>query len=264
MSETEFVLSARQFEFVWTDLGLGRIPYPLDVPSSGKTMAERVELKAEAYRELAERGLVTDGTVSPELTSLLRLLSQPRLSVDAVGHIGRPLRALAATDQELGVLATLAGDELRIGEIRPTSLARSIVGVLPAKEAGPGWAMSAPLHALTAAVESDEDDDPWGSDDDDEERALRKAGMSAEDAAALAELAANRKGGGQFGVTVGGATQRQARRSATLVTWFDTHQGRYLMVREDEWLSLAPADGERIEGRVMEVLSRAAGTPTGR
>ncbi|APU16379.1 MULTISPECIES: ESX secretion-associated protein EspG [Actinoalloteichus] len=264
MSDTEFVLSAREFEFVWTDLGLGRIPYPLDVPSSGKTMAERAELRAEVYRELTDRGLVTAGTVSTELEALLRLLSQPKLSVDAVGHVGRALRALAATDQELGVLATLVGDELRVSEIRPTSLARSIVGVLPVKEAGPGWAMSAPLHALTSAVEPAEEDDPWGSDDDDEERALRKAGMSADDAAALSELAANRKGGGQFGVTVGGATQRQARRSSTLVTWFDTHQGRYLMVREDEWLSLTPADGERIEGRVMEVLSRAAGAPNGR
>lgn len=259
MSAPEFVLSAREFDFVWTDLDLGRIPYPLDVPSNGGTMVERDALKLEVYRELTERGIAEGGRVQPELEALLRVLSHPQVSVDSVGYSGTALRALVAASGELGVMARLVDNRLRISEIRPTALARSIVGTLPSKDAGPGWAMSAPLRALTAAVEPTEDEDPWGDDDEHEERALRNAGMSPDDAAALSELAANRKGGGQFGVTVGGATQRQARRLSTLVTWFDTHQGRYLMVRENEWLSLTPADGERIESRIMEVLSQAAG-----
>ncbi|AOS64447.1 ESX secretion-associated protein EspG [Actinoalloteichus hymeniacidonis] len=259
MSAPEFVLSAREFDIVWTGLDLGRIPYPLDVPSNGGTMAERDALTIEVYRELTDRGIAEGGRIRPEIEALLRVLSHPQISVDSVGHSGGALRALVAANGELGVMASFTDGRIKFGEIRPTALARSIVGTLPSKAAGPGWAMSAPLRALTAAVEPSDDEDPWGDDDEHEERALRNAGMSPDDAAALAELAANRKGGGQFGVTVGGATQRQSRRLSTLVTWFDTHQGRYLMVRDNDWLSLTPADGERIESRIAEVLSQAAG-----
>jgi hypothetical protein len=42
-----------------------------------------------------------------------------------------------------------------------------------------------------------------------------------------------------------------------LITWFDTHQGRYLMVADDSWLSFAPTDNERIERRLADVLAGA-------
>ena len=56
--------------------------------------------------------------------------------------------------------------------------------------------------------------------------------------------------GGQFGVS------RGSERASTLVTWFDTHQGRYLMVSQGAWLSISPADNRRIEHRLAEVLSK--------
>jgi hypothetical protein len=40
----------------------------------------------------------------------------------------------------------------------------------------------------------------------------------------------------------------------TLVSWFDTAEGRYLMVLQDDWLSVAPADNARIEHRLAQVL----------
>lgn len=43
---------------------------------------------------------------------------------------------------------------------------------------------------------------------------------------------------------------------ATLVTWFDTHQRRYLLVSNDSWLSITPSDNQRIEHRVANVLSK--------
>lgn len=243
----DFVLSAAEYDLVHGALGLGRPPFPLEVPSLGMTMEERADLAADAFRALGERGLARGDELDPRLAEMLRLLVDHDTSVDAVGHIGQPVQALAAITKRAGVLAQLVGNELLLSEIRPTALAMSAVSVLPPVEAGPMRSLSLPRDQLTKALEEDEDD-PFGGDYDDE-TALARAGLSGQDAAALAELANTRCAGGQFGVT------HRSARSSTLVTWFDTHQGRYLMVSQGSWLSISPADNRRIEHRLAEVLS---------
>lgn len=135
-------------------------------------------------------------------------------------------------------------------EIRPTALAMSAVGVLPPGEPGQQRAISVPADALAKALEEDEDD-PFGGDVE-EDVALVKAGLSPQDAATVLELANTRRAGGQFGVS------RGTRRATTIVTWFDTHQGRYLMVSAGSWLSIAPADNKRIEHRLADVVAAVA------
>ncbi|MEU7531771.1 ESX secretion-associated protein EspG [Saccharothrix sp. NPDC042600] len=254
MIEPEFLLTPVQLDVLWHDLDLGRLPYPLDVPSGGATESERAELKAKVLAEYGEP--------SPKLTDLLRLLAEHTLSVDAVAHLDRPVRAVAASDGTRAVLAVIDSGKVGLLEIRPTALARSIVEVLPDGTAGPGTALSLRLETLTAAVAlqqedgDDEDDDPWGGEELDDRAALQKAGLSREDAALVGELAVNRVAGGQFGVSVGGGYRPT--RAGTLITWFDTNQGRYLMVHEDGWLSLAPTDNDRIATRIDKVLTTIA------
>ena len=261
MLSPDFVLSDREFDILAGDLGLGRPPYPLDVPSVGQTVEQRDQFRDEVYRELANRDLAAGDRMDAELAGLLRLLFHHEISVDAVGHVGQPVRAVATADQHGGVLAVQEAEKLWLTEIRPTSLAKSIVEVLPVNEPGPGGAMSMPYQALATAIDSagdeNDDDDPFGGDVD-ERVALTRAGVSTKDAATLIALANNRLAGGQFGVSVGGRGRSGAQRASTLVTWFDTHEGRYLMVREDSWLSIAPADNERIEHRIATVLSQAS------
>ena len=246
----DFVLSAAEFDLVHDALGLGRVPFPLDVPSQGATMRERSELAAEAYKSLAGRGLAERDVLDSKVEGLLRLLTDNDTSVDAFGHLDEPVRALAAADRHTGVLARIVGDQLWLTEIRPTALALSIVAVLPANDPGPLRGLSLPYEQLARAIEED-DDDPFGGDLDDEV-ALTRAGVPAQDAAMLTELAGTRRGGGQFGVSRGAA------RASTLVTWFDTHQGRYLMTSQETWLSITPADNRRIESRLADVLSAVA------
>ncbi|MEV4643862.1 ESX secretion-associated protein EspG [Saccharopolyspora sp. NPDC049357] len=250
MTNPDFVLSAAEFDLVWAELGLGKIPYPLEVPSLGATTRERAELTAEAFRSLARRGLANERDLDPRLADLLRLMVDHDTSVDVIGHRDQPIRALAAVARRSGVLAQLVGDELRLTEIRPTALALSAVGVLPPGEAGLQRAISVPAEALSKALEED-DDDPFGGDVE-EDVALVKAGLSPQDAATVLELANNRRAGGQFGVS------RGTRRSTTLVTWFDTHQGRYLMVSQGSWLSITPADNKKIEHRLADVVASVA------
>ena len=242
MTTTELRLTAESFRLLWTELGLGRMPYPLDV-SRGTGAAQTL-----------------DSGTSQRAATLLRLLDDHEVAVDAIADIDGPVRALAVSNGNLGVLAVIDSDEVTLSPIRPTALAREVAAVLPEAEAGPGHAFSVPFKALQRAASAhddsdhdyeEEDDAPWGGGGDSTRSALENEGVSGTDAALLDEIASTRTAGGQFGVT------RGARRSPVLITWFDTDKGRYLMVRDGDWLSLAPADTARITSRIESVLSAA-------
>jgi hypothetical protein len=248
----EYLLSPREFDVLWHTLRLGRVPYPLDVPTEGATESERKALQEKTLAGLRERGLADD----EQLEDYLRLLDDHEVSVDAVAGLDRLVRALAVSNGDQAVLAII--DDGRVGQtgIRPTGLAREIVEVLPDGKPGPGTALSVRLQALADAValqeaEDEESEDPWGAADEelDDKKALQRSGLSPQDAAQVGELTANRVAGGQFGVTHG----RQ--RADVVINWFDTHQGRYLMVNENGWLSLSPTDNDRIATRINAVLA---------
>jgi hypothetical protein len=256
--KTDFVLSTREFDFVWSHLELGRMPYPVDVPSIGATMKERATLRAETFDGLRDKGLLRGERLDPDLADLLRVLAAPSVSVDTVGFGDGPIRGLAASDGSKATLVALYGDTLSFASIRPTALATSIVEVLPPGDAGSRPAISLPHQALQKAVDGD-DDDPFG--DGTERDILISNGVSDEDATTLVELADRRIGGGQFGLTTVSRPTRTrpgARtRSKTMITWFDTGEGRYLMVHDGDWISLAPADAGRIAHRINELLRTA-------
>lgn len=150
-------------------------------------------------------------------------------------YFDRTVRALAVSNGQDAAMVIIDGDQVGV-LVRQTGLARSIVDVLPDGAAGPGAGLSVPLDALQMAVrlheEAPESEDPWGADDLDERQALEQAGLSGQDAA-VAELAAGRVRGGQFGVSRV-STQLTADRSHIVINWFGTVQGRYLMVGESD------------------------------
>ncbi|WP_434445049.1 ESX secretion-associated protein EspG [Lentzea sp. E54] len=250
MITPEFLLSPREFDVLWHELRLGSMPYPLDVPSEGATEQERRVLTERTLAELSSRGLVGND----RLEEYLRLLDTHDVSVDAVAGLDRTVRALAVSNGRRAVLAIIDDDRVGLLEIRETGLAREIVKVLPDAVPGPGTPVNVRVETLQEAVALQAADDagadePWGSDEVDERHALQQAGLSAQDAKQFEELASNRVAGGQFGVTLG----RQ--RSGVVINWFDTHQGRYLMVNSDGWLSLSPTDNDRIATRINAVLA---------
>ncbi|MCP2164030.1 ESX secretion-associated protein EspG [Goodfellowiella coeruleoviolacea] len=266
--DVDYVLSTQEFDILWADLDLGRVPYPLTVPSVGATMEERAEIATDVRQALQRRGLLretgnpgqpaTRSDVDPELLDLLEVLAAPNITVDAVGYTDGPICALASAGRQVGVLASLTPEGLLLAGIRPTALATSIVEVLPPGQAGNKQALSFPLRALHHAVnsEDEESDDPFGEEDS-EVAALTKAGVTADDAATILALANDWSRGGQFGVTAGSGSRAQ--RGGTLLTWFDGGDGRYLVVNDGEWLSLAPANSQRIAARIEEMIASVAG-----
>ncbi|MCP2261493.1 EspG family protein [Streptoalloteichus tenebrarius] len=260
MADHDFTLTTRAWDILWRDRELGPMPYPVDAPSVGRTVAERATLREEVHADLADQGLMSRGRLDVDLDELMRALATADLFVDAVGHVGWPLRAVAASTGATAVLAVLDGDRVGLSAIRPTGLAGAVVDLVPDRPAGPGAAMTVPLAALARAVGEDVDpDDPFADPDEDERQALVRAGVPAARAEELLDLAAARTGGGQVGVSRVGPHGGGARRHGPLVSWFDTDRGRYLAVPDGDWLSIAPIDNARLAARVDDLLVGARG-----
>lgn len=255
----DFELTAREFDFVWSHLDLAEMPYPVDVPSNGATMEDRAAMREEAFASLRDKGVLRkDDRVVPELVELLRVIAEPTVSVDTVGYGDGPIRGLAAADGRVAALAAVRDGAVAFAPIRPTALATSIVEVLPSGQPGTGMAIRVPQQTLRKAAAGEDEDDPFGGGD--ERDILMTGGVSDEDATTLIELADRRVRGGQFGVTTTGratATRQGTKnRAKTMITWFDTGEGRYLMVYDGAWVSLAPADGARIAHRIDELIRK--------
>lgn len=258
MSITDpIVLSTVEVDVLCSHLEIGRLPYPLGVPSTGFRWDERAAVVEQAWDGLAARGLARGSTLDGDVADLLRLLGRPALGVDAVGDVGTPLRALAVREGPRAAAAMLTGAGLTMVGIRPTALVATLVDLLPYAEPGPGYGFNFPHHVL-AAIDSDDPDEemPFGGG---EHEVLVRGGMSHGDARLLADLVGGRVRGGQFGITRWNRTRGGSVREPTLVTWFDTHAGRYLVVREQDWVSVAPAGTDRLAARVDQVLTRMAG-----
>lgn len=250
-------LSTVEYDVLWSHLGLGRMPYPLGVPSVGFRTEDRARVVAEAWDGLAGRGLADGTRLDDDVADLLRLLARPAVSLDALADIGRPLRALAARDGDRAAAAMLTDSGLVLTEIRPTAMSYTLVDLLPYAEPGPAHAFTFPYHALRAAIEL-EDEDNAEADmffNGDEHDALVRAGLTQGNARLLAELVEARFRGGQFGVTTWRWPKGDKVRDSTLVTWFDTDAGRYLVVREQDWVSVTPAGADRIAARIDQVLA---------
>lgn len=251
-------LSTVEYEVLWSHLGLGPMPYPLAVLSHGFLPDERAAFVEQAWAGLADKGLANGTNADEDLVDQLRLLAQPEVSVDALADVGATLRALAVRDRDAAALAILTDGGLTLRTIRPTAVASSIAGLLPDEAPGPGHAFTFPQGVLKAVLADDDDDDDvfFGGDDHD---MLVRAGMSVGDARMLAELAQSRRFGGQFGINTRRRSRGGMNREPTLVTWFDTPSGRYLVVREQDWVSVTPTGTDRIAARIEQLLANAAG-----
>ncbi|HEU0129207.1 MAG TPA: ESX secretion-associated protein EspG, partial [Pseudonocardiaceae bacterium] len=98
-------LSAIEIEVCWKQLQLADMPVVLDVPTLGRTAAERRQLVAGALEGLRARRLVGRHGVDPNLADLLVTLARYRWAGEAWLLLDHPVRALAACRGEVGALA---------------------------------------------------------------------------------------------------------------------------------------------------------------
>ncbi|GAA4861903.1 ESX secretion-associated protein EspG [Saccharopolyspora rosea] len=241
----DFALSPLEFDVLWSGADAGAPPFPLSASVHGQDVAEWERIRETTLADL--RGRASHRGVE----DLLPLLVAPRLVVDSIGYADGPLRAVAAGGAHSAVLAEVFQERVELTEIRPTALVGAVVDHLPDVDAATGHSITLRYRDLARATSEDDTDDPLGIDD--ETDALVRAGVSEEDAERLVRLAENRIRGGQLGVSALDRTGA-LRRSEVLISWFDTPSGRYMMVRDGEWVSISPASRSRIAHRVKEVL----------
>lgn len=244
------VLSHLEYDLLWADLELGPQPYPVEVRSHGYTMAERDELGGQVFATLARGGLIDErNEVDPRLDEWLMLLARPAFSVDALVFGEKALRVLAAAGTRDAVLAVLDDDELALQSSRPHELIGLMAGVVGDCPPGPGQPVRVPREVFSAAMQAFAGHGFFGF-----ERALADAGVRGRETRALSTIVESpRRASGQL------AANRAGRRSG-VVSWFDTEAGRYGATVENvagtRWVSLTPADGRWLAGRMTELLDR--------
>jgi hypothetical protein len=283
------VLSPLEFDFLWEQLQLGEQPYPLRVPSHGKTMDERSSLRHEVERQFKLTGVKNNYSVlDPQLDGWLRLLAMPRSSVDA-SHIpefkARPVAALAASDGNTAVLAVQeAGASISLRPIFPDALASEVINLLPHAERGTArsitLSLDEALRTQPALVKVAGQKDPGQPEEPKPEPpktrfSLRRPQPEKEPEAprrkSLAEstsgdpradyallIAQPRLRGGQLAANARDEAGRKFRSPA--LAWFDTVTGRYLSLARTgpdghEWVTVAAADAKTLRTRLSEMLA---------
>jgi hypothetical protein len=237
-------LSVVELYLLWSAMGLGPTPEVLDVLHVGRTPARRAELVEESSRDLAARDLGTVAAPARDLAGMLRSLGNPSASLDMrVYGTGSPLFAFAAVGPSGAAIAARVGDEVRVGAVRPTALASSLLGSLTQLPAAPDRPANVSAADYEAACAQGAAEGVSGFT-----RTLHAAGVRAEEVSALTQALTTRTGGGQLG-----ATGRA--RAYSLVNWLDTPDGRYALRRNGAWITLTPADTARLTTMAEEMLT---------
>ena len=244
------ILSPREFQVVWSVLGLGPVPFPL--AGSGRERLAVAPARG-VFAALAERGLATGGRLHDEWVTCLTVLSRPDRSVDAVGVAGHRLAAVAASMRGVAALAVVDRGSVVLASIREGSLVESVVALLPHVPAGPGHEVAVPVAAVRRFLADPGESGRHGERVADQ-GALTAAGVGMRDAMLLLDLAEDRRRGGQFGVNVADPITGGLYRCIPVVSWFDTSEGRYLMTNDGSTLAVSPADSAQVAVRLHEIL----------
>lgn len=237
-------LSAVELYLLWSTMGLGETPAVLDLLHVGRTPARRAELVEETSAALADRDLGTVTRPAGDVAAMVRALGTATSSLDMrVYGEGQPLFAFAGAGPSGAAVAARVGDEVRMGSVRTTALAPSLLGSLTALPAGPGRPVNVNAADYEAACQEGAFDGVSGF-----ARSLHAVGLRTTDVNTLVSALTTRNGGGQLG-----ATGRV--RAYGIVNWLDTPEGRYALRRNGDWITVTPADTPRLTAMAEEMLA---------
>lgn len=232
---TPMVLSTTEFEVCWDYLELGRLPLILDLPSAGRTHAERKSIADGVLAGVTDRGLLDD------LASTLRPLNSFSWGVDAHLVLDRTTRVRAAVSGQTGVFARIDGAAVILYAVPDHAVISELLAYLPDAAVPRAPSVSLRTEALDQALRH-------GDDVVTLVRELTALGERASDAREFARMVENSSFHGQFG------TARE--HGGTVVAWHDTPRGRFMTLRRNDWTTCTPADPVRlrtaIEGLVAE------------
>ncbi|MBP2334574.1 hypothetical protein JOF41_000752 [Saccharothrix coeruleofusca] len=253
-------LSRLEFDLCWEHLGLGELPTILSIPSHGATLEERRVLLQDAWRALQAKGLAERGRLDARLAGQLDLLARPEREVDARLRLdaGPRVRAVAAARRGHGVLAVLTADALHLRDIDESTLAASVVSLIPSHPMPRSRSINLPSADLERAAAA------AGESAARMEAALRDSGLPRPDAQKVSSVLGSVMRMGQFGTAVRPTQYGRPgprKRGPYAVTFYDTPEGRWQFTRRPSgdgraWSTLSPADHARLVHSVSELLGR--------
>lgn len=238
-------LSSIEFFLLWTAMGLGEPPVALEVTHVGRTRESRAEMAEEASQALAARDLGTVADPARDLAQVLRQLATGSLTLDmrVLGQ-GAPLVGYATASDRGAAVAARVDGEIRLGTVRASAVAGSLLASLPPMPAGNGRPANIPVAEYENACAEGERDGVTGFT-----RVLHDAGVRQQEVSVLAHALTTRRGGGQLGASYRGT------RAPGLLTWLDGEDGRYALRRHGPWLTVTPADLPRLTSMAEEMVS---------
>jgi EspG family len=244
-------LSATEIEVCWKQLQLNELPVVIDVPTLGRTDTERRQLVAHTLEGLRERRLFGEHGVDPDLADLLVTLARHRWAVEAWLLLDRPVRALAACCGEVGALAALEGNRVRLTPCSPHHLFDELVR-LAGLTAGPGRSVTVRAENLDAAAHV------AGRDMQRLAEELTHRGERYDDAQALARMCARHGQLGQFGALVRDHLGRQ-RSGRRVVGLHATPDGWYSHLRRighgGTFVTVTPASQDVVITQLRELIT---------
>lgn len=248
-----FTLSLAAADILGQTLDVDVRQFPFDIPSVGGYEQDRQRIARQVFADLDRRGLVRRGDLDPELRRAMRLLSDYAITVAVLGTVEktREIYARAATNGEAAVLAVKDGERFTLELIRPTALARTLVGLLPNADAGPGQSVTITQPA------------PQRRDEDIMSPVTNNRGDDQQLRLAASYLNRPRTGTGFF--TVAGRDKWSGREvKGGGLTWLDTDVGRYLTLTrppgEDGQVrsTFSPADSARMTHQLGDLIESVA------
>ncbi|HEY0448979.1 ESX secretion-associated protein EspG [Actinophytocola sp.] len=257
-----FSLSLAAADIVAQLLGVNIRLFPFEIPSVGQLQEDRVRIARAVFLDLARRGLIHDGTVDPELELAMRTLSDHVIAIAVMGTVAKDkeIYARASATGDTGVLAVKEAQSLRFELIRPTSLALTLVGLLPKAQAGPGQSVTITSQGQPTGRHrrgDEEQQNLFGP--------VRSLRGSSDQQLRIAEsyLARPRTGTGFFAVSGRDRSSGRETRAGGLM-WLDTDAGRYLNLShppaEDGSIrsTISPADSTRLTHQLGEMIESVA------
>lgn len=224
-----FNLPLAAVDVVLTDLRLGPLGYPFEIPATDPGLRDTVWADLERHR------FAYSGSLEPHVEEVLVTVARPAIRIDLFGYLseddpdGGLVRARGAGNGRSGVIAVQEGGVVRFTET--DDLAEGLVGLLPQRSRGTARPVRFP-----GGVPEDELTGPHAA----AAQAMRRV------------LTEPRVAAGCFAC-------RYRDRDGENLTWLDTTSGRYAMqdatARDGQrWVGMVPADPSIVEDWIRECI----------
>lgn len=224
-------------------------PFPLRVPSSGRTSIERRAVLRAAGEQLAVRGLADERGPLGVAEAFAYLLQDAAATLDLVLSVGGDvLGAVLLAKQDFAVLATqqlTAPDGVEsvcMAELRLDDAVDELLRLIPEHDAAMTAPFSLPKTALDRVYRTllGHKGHPLGSDEWAE--LLATHGIDDRMARRLVTHLQPVLGNGQMGLATRAGYANQWRRVGAELRWLDAERGRFQFVEasDGEWLSVNP------------------------